>query len=122
MEEMNLYQHVEGKEQLVIYTIPPHLSHMVESLLWHGHAWLPVELGHWYLLMMWLLMEVAGGILRIIMLYFARTQPIAAKLTIALQSADADNVPKQHCNSNPRAAQATIVGLYVFFLAAKAVT
>lgn len=37
-----------GKEQSVIQSILHHLSN---TLLWHGHVWLLIELGHWCLLM-----------------------------------------------------------------------
>lgn len=48
--------------EMMICSILRHLSTM--AVLWHGHAWLPVELGHWCLLMMtadgrsWILSEV----------------------------------------------------------------
>lgn len=35
----------EGKEELKIQS-------MVKVALWHGHVWLPVELGHWCLMIM----------------------------------------------------------------------
>ncbi len=42
----------EGKERFMIQSIAHHLSNMVKLVLWHEHVWLPVELGHWCLLMM----------------------------------------------------------------------
>ena len=39
---------------------PLHLSNTAEAVLWRGHVWLPMELGHWCLLMMWLLKEAVG--------------------------------------------------------------
>ena len=43
-------EYEEGKEQLMIQSISHHLSNM--AVLLHEHVWLPVELGHWCLLMM----------------------------------------------------------------------
>uniref|UniRef100_A0A667ZZ47 Sema domain, immunoglobulin domain (Ig), short basic domain, secreted, (semaphorin) 3Aa n=1 Tax=Myripristis murdjan TaxID=586833 RepID=A0A667ZZ47_9TELE len=36
----------ELKEQLMNQSIAHHLSSMVEAVLWHGHVWLLLELGH----------------------------------------------------------------------------
>ncbi len=68
--KINLYQsdgreeYGEGKELLMILSIPPHQWSMVVVVSWRGHVWLPVELVLLYLLMMWLLTKAAGWILK----------------------------------------------------------
>ncbi len=59
-----LFQNCEGKELLMILSIPPHQWSMVVVVSWRGHVWLPVELVLLYLLMMWLLTKAAGWILK----------------------------------------------------------
>lgn len=54
----------EGKELLMIQSIPPHQWSMVVVVSWCGHVWLPMELVLLYLLMMWLLTKAAGWILK----------------------------------------------------------
>ena len=63
-------EYEEGKELLMILSIPPHLWSMVEVVLWRGHVWLPMELVPLYLLMMWLLTKEAGRIRRCLVLYY----------------------------------------------------
>ena len=45
-------------EWLMIKSLLHHPSNMAEAVLWLEHVWLPMEPGHWYLLMMWLLIQV----------------------------------------------------------------
>ena len=56
--KINLYQ-IDGKrrgwrrKETAHDPKPPHhLLNIVETVLWPGHEWLPMELGHWCLLMM----------------------------------------------------------------------
>lgn len=49
-----------GREKYTSIAAAHDLQHMTQFVKHGGHAWLPVELGHWYLLMMRQLMEVAG--------------------------------------------------------------
>lgn len=60
----------ESKEQLAIQSTLHHLSNIVEAMLRHVHVWLPMELGRECLLMMWLLTEIAGCILKCIEPYY----------------------------------------------------
>ncbi len=61
---MGREEYGEGKELLMILSIPPHQWSMVVVVSWRGHVWLPVELVLLYLLMMWLLTKAAGWILK----------------------------------------------------------
>ncbi len=61
---MGREEYGEGKELLMILSIPPHQWSMVVVVSWCGHVWLPVELVLLYLLMMWLLTKAAGWILK----------------------------------------------------------
>ncbi len=61
---MGREEYGEGKELLMILSIPPHQWIMVVVVSWRGHVWLPVELVLLYLLMMWLLTKAAGWILK----------------------------------------------------------
>ncbi len=61
---MGRKEYGEGKELLMILSIPPHQWSMVVVVSWRGHVWLPVELVFLYLLMMWLLTKAAGWILK----------------------------------------------------------
>ena len=60
----------EGKESAHDPKPPHHLSDMVEALLWHRLVWQPVELGDWYLLMTWLLIEAEGWFMKCIGWYY----------------------------------------------------
>lgn len=44
-------QYKKGKEGLLIQSLARHLSEMVKAVLWHEDVWLPMDLGHWCLLM-----------------------------------------------------------------------
>ncbi len=61
---MGREEYGEGKELLMILSIPPHQWSMVVVVSWRGHVWLPVELVLLYLLMMWLLTKAAGWLLK----------------------------------------------------------
>ncbi len=61
---MGREEYGEGKELLMILSIPPHQWSMVVVVSWRGHVRLPVELVLLYLLMMWLLTKAAGWILK----------------------------------------------------------
>ncbi len=61
---MGREEYGEGKELLMILSVPPHQWSMVVVVSWRGHVWLPVELVLLYLLMMWLLTKAAGWILK----------------------------------------------------------
>ncbi len=56
---MGREEYGEGKELLMILSIPPHRWSMVVVVSWRGHVWLPVELVLLYLLMMWLLTKAS---------------------------------------------------------------
>lgn len=47
---------VEGEKEQLMIRGEPHLSNTLETVLWQGHVWLPVGLGHWCIFM-WLLMN-----------------------------------------------------------------
>ncbi len=108
--KINLYQsdgkrreeYGEGKELLMILSIPPHHWSMVVVVSWRGHVWLPVELVLLYLLMMWLLTKaqdefwsVSGNIICLYSAKCFRTH------WTALHSADGQ-WPKAYCKSNQR--------------------
>ncbi len=68
--KISLYQN-EGKKKvwrrLGTAHDPKHTTSSVKhggSVWWHEHAWLPVALGYWCLVMMWQKTEAAGGILK----------------------------------------------------------
>ena len=61
---MGREEYGEGKELLMIQSIPPNQWSMVVVVSWRGHVWLPMELVPLYLLMMWLLTKAAGWILK----------------------------------------------------------
>ncbi len=99
---MGREEYGEGKELLMILSIPPHQWSMVVVVSWRGHVWLPVELVLLYLLMMWLLTKAAGWILKCFGQYYLL---ISAKCFrthwTALHSADGQ-WPKGYCKSNQR--------------------
>ncbi len=109
----------EGKELLMILSIPPHQWSMVVVVSWRGHVWLPVELVLLYLLMMWLLTKAAGWILKclgnIICSYSAKC--FRTHWT-ALHSADGQ-WPKAYCKSNQRVFEGKEVDCYAM---AKSIT
>ena len=70
---------------------------MVEAMLWRGHIWLLMEQAHQWLLMMWLLKEVSGWILRCIR-PSVHVQSHAAKLTRRWVPVRMNNEPKHTAN------------------------
>ncbi len=99
---MGREEYGEGKELLMILSIPPHQWSMVVVVSWRGHVWLPVELVLLYLLMMWLLTKAAGWILKCFGQYYLLifSQCFRTHWT-ALHSADGQ-WPKAYCKSNQR--------------------
>ena len=66
------------------------------AVLWPGHVGLPMDLGHWCLLMMWLMVEAAGWILKWTGLnYLIRFSQNAAELTGWSFTVQTDNDPQQ---------------------------
>ncbi len=116
---MGREEYGEGKELLMILSIPPHQWSMVVVVSWRGHVWLPVELVLLYLLMMWLLTKAAGWILsvsgNIICSYSAKC--FRTHWT-ALHSADGQ-WPKAYCKSNQRVFEGKEVDCYAM---AKSIT
>ncbi len=116
--KINLYQsdgreeYGEGKELLMILSIPPHQWSMVVVVSWRGHVWLPVELVLLYLLMMWLLTKAAGWILKCFGQYYLLifSQCFRTHWT-ALHSADGQ-WPKAYCKSNQRVFEGKEVDCY----------
>ncbi len=92
---MGREEYGEGKELLMILSIPPHQWSMVVVVSWRGHVWLPVELVLLYLLMMWLLTKAAGWILKCFRaILSAHIQPNASELIGRRFTVQMDNDPK----------------------------
>ena len=79
----------EGKELLMIESIPHHQWSMVVLVSWRGHVWLPMELVPLYLLMMWLLTK---AVFRAIL--SAHIQPNVSELIGRHFTVQMDNDPK----------------------------
>ncbi len=116
---MGREEYGEGKELLMILSIPPHQWSMVVVVSWRGHVWLPVELVLLYLLMMWLLTKgqdefwsVSGNIICSYSAKCFRTH------WTALHSADGQ-WPKAYCKSNQRVFEGKEVDCYAM---AKSIT
>ncbi len=107
----------EGKELLMILSIPPHQWSMV-VVSWRGHVWLPVELVLLYLLMMWLLTKAAGWILKCSGNIICSYHKCFRTHWTALHSADGQ-WPKAYCKSNQRVFEGKEVDCYAM---AKSIT
>lgn len=66
---MGREKYTQGSKQLPIWSIKLYLLNMGEPMVWHGHVWLLVELGHYCVLMVWLLTEVTDWMLKCTGLY-----------------------------------------------------
>ncbi len=64
------------------------------AVWWHEHAWLPVALGYWCLVMMWQKTEAVRRILKCIDILSAQIQSNAAKLIGRRFIVQVDNGPK----------------------------
>ncbi len=91
---MGREEYGEGKELLMILSIPPHQWSMMVVVSWRGHVWLPVELILLYLLMMWLLTNsrMNSEVFRAIL--SAHIQPNASELIGRRFTVQMDNDPK----------------------------
>ncbi len=116
---MGREEYGEGKELLMILSIPPHQWSMVVVVSWRGHVWLPVELVLLYLLICdcWQKQQDEFWVFRGIL--SAHIQPNASELSgRALHSADGQ-WPKAYCKSNQRVFEGKEVDCYAM---AKSIT
>ncbi len=91
---MGREEYGEGKELLMILSIPPHQWSMVVVVSWRGHVWLPVELVLLYLLMMWLLTKQQDEFWSVSGILSAHIQPNASELIGRRFTVQMDNDPK----------------------------
>ncbi len=101
----------EGKELLMILSIPPHQWSMVVVVSWRGHVWLPVELVLLYLLMMWLLTKAAGWILKCFGQYYLLIFSQMLQNSLDGASQCRWTWPKAYCKSNQRVFEGKRSGL-----------
>ncbi len=110
---MGREEYGEGKELLMILSIPPHQWSMVVVVSWRGHVWLPVELVLLYLLMMWLLTKSSrmnSEVFRAIL--SAHIQPNASELIGRRFTVQMDNDPKHTAKTNQRVFEGKEVDCY----------
>ncbi len=105
--KINLYQN-DGKEKKVWRRLgtahdPKHTTSSVKhsgAVWWHEHAWLPVALGYWCLVMTWQKTEAAGWILKCTVIYSAQVQSMEQVDWAVLHSTNG-RWPKTYSKSNP---------------------
>ncbi len=116
---MGREEYGEGKELLMILSIPPHQWSMVVVVSWRGHVWLPVELVRLYLLMMWTADKAAGWILKCFGQYYLLIFSQMLQNSLDGASQCRWTMTKAYCKSNQRVFEGKEVDCYAM---AKSIT